>query len=83
MLEAARDNGGFSTGQPNSNPPTAGGVTSSKNKPKGVFTIFDHFDPESDDEMITGIHVADSHSDGLNLNLITNSPVLFRTMTTR
>ena len=63
ILEAARDNGGFSTGQPTSNPPTASGVTSSKNKPKGVFTTFDHSDPESDDEITTGIHVTAGHSD--------------------
>ena len=63
MLEAARDNGGFSTVQPNSNPPSGGGITSSKNKPKGVFTTFDHSDPESDDEIATGVHVAAGHSD--------------------
>ena len=59
MLEAARDKGGFSTGQPISNLPTGGGVTSSKNKPKGVFTTFD----QSDDEISTGVHVAAGHSD--------------------
>ena len=51
MLEAARDNGSFITLQSNPTPPTNTKITSSKNKSKGVFTTFDQFDPESDDEM--------------------------------
>ena len=50
MLEAARDNGAFSTVQPTSTLPTGAGIPSSKNKPKGVFTTFDQSDPYSDDE---------------------------------
>ena len=46
-----------------SNLPTRGGVTSSKNKTKGVFATFDQSDPESDDEVSTGIHVAAGYSD--------------------
>ena len=53
MLEAARDNGGFNTVQATSNFPTGGGVTSSKNKTKGVFTTFDQSDPESEDKIST------------------------------
>ena len=63
MLEAARNNGGFSTVQATSNLPTGGGVTSSKNKTKGVFATFDQSDPESEDEVSTGVHVAAGHSD--------------------
>ena len=63
MLEAARDNGGFSTVQATYNLPTSGGVTLSKNKTKGVFATFDHSDLESEDEVSTGVHVAAGHSD--------------------
>ena len=45
-----------------SNLPTGGGVTSSKNKTKGVFTTFDQSDPESDNKVSTGVHVAAGHS---------------------
>ena len=45
MLEAARDNGGFSTSQP-SLPPAKTGVIPPKGKSKGVFATFDHSDPE-------------------------------------
>ena len=54
MLEASRDNGGFSTLQSNSTLPTSTGVTSSKKKSKGVFATFDQSDPDSDDELTTG-----------------------------
>ena len=61
ILEAARDNGGFNTVQviPNisTNPPT-----SLKPKAKGVFTTFDHSDPESEDEVSTSAHVIAGHS---------------------
>ena len=62
MLEAARDNGGFSTVQATSLVPTSGGSTSAKNKAKGVFTTFDHSDPESEDEVSTSAHVVAGHS---------------------
>ena len=38
-------------------------VNSSKGKSKGVFTTFDQSDPESDDDLITGVHAAAGHSD--------------------
>ena len=47
MLEGARDNGGFSTSQPSLLPTNTGAILS-KGKSKGVFTTFDHSDPESD-----------------------------------
>ena len=63
MLEAARDNGGFSTPQAVPTPSLNTGVSSSKNKSKGVFITFDQSDPDSDDDPITGVHAAASHSD--------------------
>ena len=63
MLEAARDNGGFSIPQAIPTPSLNSGVSSSKNKSKGVFTTFDQSDPESDDDPITGVQVAAGHSD--------------------
>ena len=63
MLEAARDNGGFSTPQAVPTPSLNSGVSSSKNKSKGVFITFDQSDPDSDDDPITGVHAAASHSD--------------------
>ena len=62
MLEAARDNGGFSTPQ-SLLPPANTGVIPSKSKSKGVFTNFDQPDPDSDDEQDTGTHTAAGHSD--------------------
>ena len=62
MLEAARDNGGFSTVQKTAVAPTGGGSTSAKNKAEGMFTTFDHFDPESEDEVSTSAHVVAVHS---------------------
>ena len=62
MLEAARDNGGFSTVQATSNLPTGSSIMSSKNKTKGVFATFDQSDPESEDEVSTGVYVAAGHS---------------------
>ena len=56
MFEAPRDNGGFTTVQAISNLPT-NPPTSSKNKAKGVFTTFDHSDPESE-----SAHVVAGHS---------------------
>ena len=46
MLEAARDNGGFSTIQATSLAPTGGSSTSAKNKSKGVFATLNLSDPE-------------------------------------
>ena len=62
MLEAARDNGGFSTVQATSLVPTGGSSTSAKNKAKGVFTTFDHSDPESEDGVSTSAHVVAGNS---------------------
>ena len=62
MLEAARDNGGFST--PLSSPPPVNtGVIPLKGKSKGRFTTFDQSELESDDEQETGAHTAAGHSD--------------------
>ena len=63
MLEATRDNGGFSTLQSNPTLPTSTGVTSSKNKSRGGFATFDQSDPDSDDKLTTGVHIAAGHSD--------------------
>ena len=63
MLKAARDNGGFSTGQSNPTLPTGTIVTSSKNISKGFFATFDQSDPDSEDKISTGVHVAAGHSD--------------------
>ena len=63
MLETARDNGGFSISQSIATPSLTSGVSSSKNKSKGVFTTFVQSDPESDIDPITGVHVAAGHSD--------------------
>ena len=60
MLEAARDNGGFSTDQATPNPPSGGGAVLPKNKAKGVFTTFDHSDPDSADEV--SAHAIAGHS---------------------
>ena len=49
MLEAARDNGGFSTVQATSLAPTSGSSTPAKNKSKGVFATLNLSDPESED----------------------------------
>ena len=43
---------------------------SSKKKAKGVFTTFDHSDPESKDEVLTGAHVAAGNSSWIKPNLI-------------
>ena len=63
MLEAARANGGFSTPQSAPPPSLSTGVIPSKGKSKGVFTMFDQSDPESDDDLITGVHTAAGNSD--------------------
>ena len=60
MLEAARDNGGFSTAQATSNPPSSGSAVLPKNKAKGVFTTFDFSDPESEDKV--SAHAIAGHS---------------------
>ena len=48
MLEAARDNGGFSTVQVPSITATSGSNTSVKGKSKGIFTTLNVSDPESE-----------------------------------
>ena len=63
MLEAAGDNGGFSTSLTVPTPSLNTGVSSSKNKSKGVFTTFDQSDPDSDNDPVTGVHAAAGHSD--------------------
>ena len=63
MLEAARDNGGFSTPQSVPTPSLSAGVNPPKGKSKGVFTTFDQSDPDSDDDLITGVHAAAGYSD--------------------
>ena len=62
MLEAARDNGGFSTVQATSTAPTGCSSTSAKNKSKGVFSILNLSDPESKDEVTTSAHVITGNS---------------------
>ena len=61
-LEAAQDNGGFSTSQP-SLPLASTGVNTLKGKSKGGFATFDSSDPESDGEQATGAHTDAGHSD--------------------
>ena len=63
MLEAARDNEGFSTPQSVPLPSLSTGVTPSKGKSKGVFTMFDQSDADSDDHHIAGVHTVAGHSD--------------------
>ena len=48
MLEAARDNGGFSIPQTVTTLSLNTGANSSKSKSKGVFITFDQSDPDSD-----------------------------------
>ena len=62
MLEAARDNGDFSTSQP-SLPPANTGAILWKGKSKGAFSTFDHSDPESDGDKTSGAHAAARHSE--------------------
>ena len=62
MLEAARDNRGFSTVQTTPNLPTAGGAALPKNKAKGVFTTFDFSDPDSEDEITVNAQAIAGHS---------------------
>ena len=63
MLEAARDNGGFSTPRSIPPPSLSTGMAPSKGKSKGVFTSFEQSDPESEDESNSGVHIAAGHSD--------------------
>ena len=63
MLEAARDNGGFSIPQSIPIQYINTGVSSSKNKSKSVFTTLDQSDLESDEDLTTGVQVAAGHSD--------------------
>ena len=62
MLEAARDNGGFSNNQ-SSQPLISTGAYPAKGKSKGIFTTFDAIDVESDEEQAAGVHTAAVHSD--------------------
>ena len=63
MLEDVRDNGGFSNPQSAPPPSLSTGVIPWKGKSKGVFTTFDQSDPDSDDDLTTGVHTAAGHSD--------------------
>ena len=62
MLEAARDNGGFSTVQATSTAPTGGSSTSARDKSTGVIATLNLSDPESEDEVTTGAHVVTGNS---------------------
>ena len=62
MLEAARDNGRFSTSQ-SSLPLANTEVISSMGKSKGVFATFDQSDLKSDGDQATGAHTAAGHSE--------------------
>ena len=62
MLEAAKDNGGFSTVQATPLAPTGGSSTSAKNKSKRVFATLNLSDPESEDEVTTSAHVITGNS---------------------
>ena len=74
MLEDVRDNGGFSNPQSAPPPSLSTGVIPWKGKSKGVFTTFDQSDPDSDDDLTTGVHTAAGHSDwikpGSNYNFL-------------
>ena len=74
MLEAARDNGGFSNPQSVPPPSLSTGVIPSKGKSKGVFTTFDLSDPESDDDSNTDVHTAARHSDWIKPGSINKFP---------
>ena len=79
MLEAARDNGGFSTPQSVPPPSLSTGVTPSKGESKGVFTTFDQSDADSDDDPITGVHTVAGHSDWIKSStppLLSSTPPL-------
>ena len=62
ILEAARDNGGFSTVQVPSITTTSGSNTSVKGKSKGIFATLNVSDPESEDEGTTSAHVVTGNS---------------------
>ena len=62
MLEAARDNGGFSSVQAMSTAPISGSNMSAKSKSKGAFATLNLSDPESEDEVTTSAHVITGNS---------------------
>ena len=62
ILEAARDNEGFSNA-PSSQPLVSTGAIPAKGKSKGIFSTFDASDAESDKEQVSGVHTAAGHSD--------------------
>ena len=68
MLEAARDNGGFTVAPVSTSaPPTTSGNTApSKGKSKGIFTALNLSDPESEDEAPPNIHVVTGNSNWIN-----------------
>ena len=59
MLEAARDNGGFTTAPASTSaaPATSGNSAPSKGKSKGILTALNASDPESEDEAPTNAHI--------------------------
>ena len=65
MLEAARDNGGFTTtpASPSAAPPTSGNIAPSKGKSKGIFTALNVSDPESEDETPPNVHIVTGNLD--------------------
>ena len=82
MLEAARDNGGFSTSQ--SSLPLANTENiPSKGKSKGVFATFDNSDPVSDGDQATGAHTAAGHSEWIKPGSTHKFPCLLQNMITR
>ena len=62
MLEAARDNGGFSNTQ-SSQPVSSTVANPEKGKSKEIFATFDASDVDSDEEKTAGVHTAAGHSD--------------------
>ena len=68
MLEAARDNGGFTTAPASTSaaPATRGNIASSKGKSKGIFTALNASDPESEDETPTNAHIVTGNSTWIN-----------------
>ena len=68
MLEAARDNGGFTTAPASTSaaPATSGNIAPSKGKSKGIFTALNASDPESEDETPTNAHIVTGNSTWIN-----------------
>ena len=67
-LEAARDNGGFTTVPASTSvaPATSGNNAPSKGKSKGIFAALNESDPESEDEAPTNAHVVTGNFNWIN-----------------